>query len=117
MIKTFYTGDDGWFERQSPDGTTTFRSPSGHEYTTEPAGAAMYPSLATPTGTLDIPAATGPPDEHRGLAMPLRQRTRDQDRKARIDRERVRRAQLNAERAVANAAAEAEIAAAHPPPY
>lgn len=77
----------------------------------------MYPSLATPTGTLDIPAATGPPDEHRGLAMPLRQRTRDQDRKARIDRERVRRAQLNAERAVANAAAEAEIAAAHPPPY
>ena len=117
LIKTFYCGPGGWKERQSPDGTVVFTAPTGHRYTTEPAGAAMFPTLSTPTGTLNIPADTGPPDGHRGLAVPLRQRTREQDRKARIDRERALRAEINAERAAARAAAEAEIAAAHPPPF
>ena len=117
LVKTFYTGPGGWTERQSADGTVTFTAPTGHEYVTEPAGAGMFPILATPTGTLDIPADTGPPDENRGLAMPTRQRTRDQDRRARIDRERRIRAEINAERARANAARMAEIERIHPPPF
>ena len=117
LLKTFYTGPGGWTERQSADGTVTFTAPTGHEYVTEPAGAGMFPTLSTPTGTLDIPAATGPPGEHRGLAMPTRQRTRDQDRRARIDRERRIRAEINAERARAYEARMAEIERIHPPPF
>lgn len=99
LVKTFVTGPGGWSERQYPDGTTTFTAPTGHEYVTEPAGAALFPALSTPTGTLEIPADAGSYGANRGLAMPTRQRTRDEDRRARIDRERRIRSEINAERA------------------
>ncbi|MGV0993233.1 MAG: 13E12 repeat family protein [Mycobacterium sp.] len=98
LLKTFYTGPGGWTERQSADGTVTFTAPTGHEYVSEPAGAALFPVLSTPTGSLDIPADTGPPGENRGLAMPTRQRTRDQDRRGRIERERRLRSEINSAR-------------------
>ena len=109
LMKTFYCGPGGWTEKQSPDGAVTFIAPTGHEYTTEPAGAGMYPTLSTPTGTLNLPADTGPPAGNRGLAMPTRQRTRDQERRERVDRERRIRAEINAGRA--------EDPPAHPPPF
>ena len=117
LLKTFYTGPGGWTERQSADGTVTFTAPTGHEYVTEPAGAGMFPQLSTPTGTLDIPADTGLPGENRGLAMPTRQRTRDQDRRARIERERRIRSEIHADRARAYEARMAEIEMIHPPPF
>lgn len=104
LIKTFYCGPGGWTDKQSPDGTVTFIAPTGHQYTTEPAGAGMYPTLSVPTGTLNVPADTGPPAGNRGLAMPTRQRTRDQQRRERIDRERRIRAALNAQPAEAGEA-------------
>ncbi len=96
LVKTFYCGPDGWTEHQSADGTVTFIAPTGHQYTTQPAGALLYPALAAPTGAPDISADSGPPVANRGRAMPTRTRSRDEDRRARIARERGVRAELNA---------------------
>lgn len=95
LIKTFYCGPGGWSETQSPDGSVTFTAPTGHTYTTEPAGAALFPGLSAPTGRVGGQADNGPPDDNRGAAMPTRQRSRDQDRKARIGDERRQRAEMN----------------------
>jgi hypothetical protein len=96
LVKTFYCGPGGWIEHQSADGTVTFIAPTGHRYTTQPAGALLYCGLSTPIGTPDVSADHGPPAANRGLAMPTRKRTRDEDRQARIAHERGVRAELNA---------------------
>ena len=117
LVKTFYTGPRGWMERQLPDGTTIFTAPTGHEYTTEPAGSGLFSALSRPTGTLDPPVGSGPASNGRGHAMPTRRRSRDQERKERIAQERRKRAEINAARAEAQAARIAEVEAANPPPY
>ncbi|MEI7718070.1 MAG: HNH endonuclease signature motif containing protein, partial [Mycobacterium sp.] len=96
LVKTFYAGLRGWREYQSAGGTVTFTAPTGHQYMTQPAGALLYPVLSMPTGTPDEAARTGPPVSNRGLAMPTRTRSRDEERQARIARERGVRAELNA---------------------
>lgn len=78
LVKTFYIGKSGWAESQSEDGTVTFTSPTGHRYTTNPAGAELFPGLSIPTGPLDLPTAS-PPEQHRGLAMPTRRQSRDEE--------------------------------------
>lgn len=40
--KTF---DNGWRDRQLPDGTIEWTSPAGHTYITTPGGAALFPDL------------------------------------------------------------------------
>lgn len=121
LIKTFYCGPGGWSEQQLPDGTMVFTAPDGHRYTTEPAGGQLFPALwlspEIPDGKPVISTNTGPPAGNRGLAMPTRKRTRDEDRRARIDRERGLRSQLNTGRARAHAARLAETAATDPPPF
>lgn len=101
LLKTFHGGPDGWTVQQRPDGTICFTSPSGRDHLTEPLGAQLFPTLATPTGEL---AETTAPvlSPWRGLAMPKRKRTRAQDRAYRIQHER----NLNAARY-----------AADPPPF
>ena len=117
LVKTFYTGPGGWSERQLPDGTTVFTAPTGHVYTTEPAGAGLFPALSAPTGTPTISADGNPSAGNRGLAMPTRQHSREQERRSRIDTERRQRAQINAERARGRAIAIFDAEAANPPPY
>lgn len=95
LIKTFYTGVSGWSDRQSPDGTVIFTSPTGHVYTTKPGGALLFPALSMPTGNLQ--PADAAPRFGRGLAMPTRRHTREQERQARIRQERRQRANLNTE--------------------
>jgi hypothetical protein len=85
LFKTFCAG--GWNERQLPDGTVIWTSPSGRVYPTQPLGASFFPQLGEPTGTLVLPG-TGPPHPNRGLAMPTRKRTRAQERAYRVQRER-----------------------------
>jgi hypothetical protein len=85
LLKTFYSG---WRDRQEPDGTVIWTSPTGHNYTTKLFGALLFPDLAVPTGTLGLPATMPPPGENRGLMMPVRRRTRAQDRAARVSWER-----------------------------
>lgn len=103
LVKTFYSGPGGWAEQQLPDGTVIFTSPTGHRYSTEPAGARLFPALCVstdrPAGNISHPRDAGPPSPNRGLAMPTRKRTRDEDRRARVERERRRRAEINATRA------------------
>jgi hypothetical protein len=103
LLKTFYAGPGGWADRQLPDGTVIWTSPSGRTYTTKPGGALFFPQFFVPTEDLNLPdpppQARGP---GRGLMMPARRRTRAQEREYRIRWERG----LNEARA-----------AAHPPPF
>ncbi|SBS71889.1 conserved hypothetical protein [uncultured Mycobacterium sp.] len=103
LLKTFYAGPGGWADRQLPDGTVIWTSPSGRAYTTKPGGALFFPQLFAPTEDLNLtdppPQARGP---GRGLMMPARRQTRAQEREYRIRWERG----LNEARA-----------AAHPPPF
>jgi hypothetical protein len=96
LVKTFVTGPDGWSDRQLSDGTIIFTSPTGHEYSTRPGGALLFPALALPTGEITLPTDSQTAAPGRALAMPLRRRTREEDRQARIVRERAERAELNA---------------------
>lgn len=88
LIKTFWTGQHGWRDRQLPDGTIIFTSPTGQTYTTHPASRLLFPKLCLPTTPAPAPPPTPPPNPHRGLMMPTRTRTRAQDRAHRINTER-----------------------------
>lgn len=113
LLKTFYIGADGWRDRQEPDGTVVWTSPSGREYVTKPGGSLLFPALAVPTGALVLPTDLTSPGDSRGLMMPARQRTRAQERAARISWERG----VNEARIAAEAARRAErIAASYAPP-
>jgi Domain of unknown function (DUF222) len=94
LIKSFC---GGWTDRQLPDGTIILTAPTGHTYTTEPHGAAMFPALGQSTGELDIPPHVVAPDTDRSVMMPRRKQTRDQDRRDRINAERRERTELIAE--------------------
>ncbi|OMC40778.1 hypothetical protein A5740_23720 [Mycobacterium sp. GA-1841] len=91
LLKTFCPG---WADRQSPDGTVEFTTPTGHTYTTEPHGAAMFPTLAQSTGNLPEPQPETP-HPNRGMKMPKRSHTREQERQERIAEERRFRAEIN----------------------
>ena len=101
LVKTFYTGPGGWNDRQLPDGTVVWTSPSGRTYTTKPFGALLFPQLAVPTGELVLPTGSAV-NLHRGLAMTTRKRSRAEDRAYRVEWERA----VNRDRY-----------AADPPPY
>jgi hypothetical protein len=86
LLKTFWTGIDGWHDRQLPDGTVVWRSPSGQTYTTKPGSALLIPALSLPTAELPPTARRTKP--HRGAMMPKRRRTRAADLLCRIEAER-----------------------------
>jgi hypothetical protein len=114
LLKTFYVGAGGWLDRQLPDGTVVWTSPSGHDYVTKPGGTLLFPGLAVPTGALVLPKDM-PAGENRGLMMPTRKQSRAQERAARISWERG----INEVRLAAEAARRAERIAARdePPPF
>ncbi len=86
LMKTFWD----WRDQQLPDGTLIWRLPDGHTYVTTPGSALLFPSLCTPTG--DLPAPTPPANAERcaerTAMMPLRTKTRAQNRAHRIATER-----------------------------
>jgi hypothetical protein len=86
LVKTFW----GWRNRQLPDGTIIFDSPSGKTYVTTPGSAPLFPSLCVPTGDLPSPKPTAPVDycDERTGMMPRRRRTRAQDRAHQVSAER-----------------------------
>ncbi|OBG38650.1 HNH endonuclease signature motif containing protein [Mycolicibacter heraklionensis] len=88
LLKTFWTGRGGWSDRQHPNGTIEWTSPTGHSYTTRPGSTLLFPALCRATAA---PAATPAPPTStadRGLMMPARKCTRIQDRAHRINSER-----------------------------
>ncbi|WP_301144666.1 HNH endonuclease signature motif containing protein [Mycolicibacterium fortuitum] len=112
LIKTFCPG---WSDRQYPDGTVEITTPTGHTYTTEPHGAALFDDLATPTGNLNHPDPPPAPGPNRCAKMPKRSRTREQDRQDRITEERRLRAEFNNDLAHEHAY-QAWLAEEHGPP-
>ncbi|HXA11808.1 MAG TPA: HNH endonuclease signature motif containing protein, partial [Mycobacterium sp.] len=88
LLKTFYTGAGGWADKQSPDGTVVWTSPSRRTYTTKPGGSLFFPILATPTGEVSVRKLSAELGEGRGLMMPRRRRTREEERQERITAER-----------------------------
>src|SRR5690349_10325110 len=93
LIKTFHTG---WTEQQRPDGTLVLTSPTGHTYTTQAHGAALFPTLGRSTGALPL-ATIEQPSPYRTLMMPRRKQTREQNKRDRINTERRQRSELIAE--------------------
>ena len=78
LLKTFWNGVAGWRDRQLPDGTVVWTSPTGHTYTTYPGSRHLFPTLCEPTGTLwtgQPPAAVDTAGD-RGVMMPKRRHTR-----------------------------------------
>ncbi|UVO11803.1 HNH endonuclease [Mycobacterium sp. SVM_VP21] len=86
LLKTFWTGRGGWCDRQLPDGSIDWRSPTGHVYTTRPGSSLLFPSLCLPT---TAPPANAPASSaDRNVMMPRRKSTRIQDRLRCIEAER-----------------------------
>lgn len=99
LLKTFWIGALGWRDRQYPDGTVRWTSPTGHIYTTEPGSRLLFPVLCRPTATLwtgDPPVV--PTSDLRGRSMPRRRRTRAHNRARAITAERRLNDDLVAER-------------------
>lgn len=113
LLKTFWTGERGWGERQYPDGTITWTSPAGRAYTTKPGGALFFPQLAVPTGEITLEDRRPSSAECRTLMMPTRRRTRAEERAARIRWER----SLNEAGWAAWEQAHAAWEEANPPPF
>jgi hypothetical protein len=89
LLKTFWTGVGGWFDKQYPDGTVEWTSPTGHTYRTDPGSKLLVPALCVPTGTLTVTARRDD-NPHRGTNMPKRSETRAANRLRRILAERAR---------------------------
>ena len=95
LLKTFWTG---WSDEQWRDGTVVWTSPTGQTYTTRPGSRLLFPSLGLPTGELRAVPTAYRPSGNRGIMMPRRRRTREQDRACRINAERALNAAHVAER-------------------
>jgi hypothetical protein len=88
LLKTFWDGENGWRQRQFPDGTIEWTSPTGQVHVTTPAGAEFFPQLAEPGGEIVVDLRRPRARACRTLRMPTRQRTRAAERAARIAWER-----------------------------
>ena len=77
---------------------TNRTSPSGHTYTTRPDSRLLFPTLCMSTGELPTAPTVDRPSNGRGVMMPKRRRTREQDRINRINAERALNAAHVAER-------------------
>jgi hypothetical protein len=92
LVKTFWGGPGGWRDRQLPDGTVVWTSPTGAVYVTRPAGSMYFPGWDTTTAALPPPRPDperpDPRTVSRGPSMPTRQRTRAQQRHQSIKAER-----------------------------
>ncbi|CQD15566.1 13E12 repeat-containing protein [Mycobacterium lentiflavum] len=95
LLKTFWTA---WRDEQGPDGAVVWTSPSGHTYTTRPGSRLLFPTLCVSTG--ELPSAPRADDRLgcRGVMMPQRRRSREQERLHRINAERSLNAAHVAER-------------------
>jgi hypothetical protein len=94
LLKTFWSGDGGWADRQLPDGTVIWSAPGGQTYRTQPGSRLLFPSLCNPTAPVD-PGTTSGSAANPGLTMPRRTTTRAENRRRSIDEER----RLNEEQA------------------
>jgi len=83
LLKTFW----GWRDEQLADGTVEWTSPTGKTYITHPGSRILFPRWNITTATLP-PQPPTEPSPARTLMMPIRRRTRAQQRAYRIKCER-----------------------------
>ena len=78
LLKTFWNAVGGWYDRQLPDGTIIWTSPTRHTYVTYPGSLHLFPHLCAPTATLwdGDPPTVKPTPGDRGAMMPKRRHTR-----------------------------------------
>jgi hypothetical protein len=86
LIKTFC----GWTPAAQPDGSIQWSAPTGHTYTKAPGASIMFPHWNIHTPIPRKRAISLINDTDRDTRMPVRQRTRAQDRAQRIKAERAR---------------------------
>lgn len=115
LLKTFWTGACGWSDRQRPDGTVIWTAPSGQTYETKPGGALFFPQLAVPTGEIVPAPSIEPVSAARTAMMPLRRRTRAQDKAYRVALERQHNAARIARRQLVRS--ECGTSDNEPPPF
>lgn len=84
LLRTFWTGEDGWRDIQHPDGTIIWTAPTGHTYTTFPGARLFFPDWDVSTAALPPMDAGAVRPANRSLQMPRRRRTREADRAQRI---------------------------------
>lgn len=97
LLKTFWGGPHGWADRQLPDGSVIWTSPTGRTYTTSPGSRLFFPAWDPTTAALPpVPDVEHRPT--RGVMMPTRKRSRAAERAHRIACERARNDVLVAER-------------------
>jgi hypothetical protein len=96
LLRTFWSGEGGWRDRQEPDGTVIWTDPDGRTHAATPGSRLLFPELCAPAAPV---IATGTPPAHTaGLAMPRRRTTRAEDCFRRITDEReLNRAAIQAE--------------------
>ncbi len=94
LLKTFWAG---WSDRQLPDGSVVWTTPSGLSYTSRPGSQLFFPHWNTTTAVLR-PVAVAPVTTHRGAKMPRRKRTRAAQWAHQIRAERARNEAYLAER-------------------
>jgi hypothetical protein len=87
LLKTFWTGDGGWSDRQLPDGTIVWTAPTGKTYTTRPGSCLVFPTWDVTDSGRRV-RQTAPIGAERAVMMPLRRRTRSANRAYRISCER-----------------------------
>ncbi|MDZ7884496.1 MAG: DUF222 domain-containing protein [Mycobacterium sp.] len=86
LVKTF----GGWTPAAKPDGTIHWSAPTGHTYKKAPGAAILFPHWNIDTPIPRKRAISLINDTDRDTKMPVRQRTRAQDREYRITTERAR---------------------------
>jgi Domain of unknown function (DUF222) len=97
LIKTHWTGDGGWSDRQLPDGSVEVTTPAGKTYTTKPGASLLFPAWNITTTEAPPTGKPPPRPDQTGRAVPKRQRTRAQDHAYRIKAERAHNAALIAD--------------------
>src|ERR1700693_5327339 len=59
LLKTFWTGDRGWTDRQLPCGTVIWKSLTGKTYKTRPGSRIFFPTWNTTTAELPTTIGAG----------------------------------------------------------
>ncbi|MFZ0834828.1 MAG: DUF222 domain-containing protein, partial [Mycobacterium sp.] len=112
LLKTFWTGINGWADRQLADGRVIWTSPTGKTYNTMPGGRIFFPDWEITAAALPGPRKPLADMDNRGLMMPRRQCTRAADLARRIEEERA----LNAVARMTELAANDNAVRNKPPP-
>ena len=76
------------------DGGDTDTRLGGQTYTTHPGSRLLFSSLCRPTAPVSAPANVPSAQPNRGLMMPRRNSTREQNRAKRIEAERARNQEI-----------------------